>query len=64
MLGWINGSKEIESNLHRKFIEYRVNGEFFQVNQELIDYINGNNEINNWLEIIDNKLMIYKKMKI
>ncbi len=65
LLGYISGNKEIESDLHRKFIAYRTNGEFFSVNQELIDYINKNNVMQNiWLEIQEDKLMIYKRMKI
>jgi hypothetical protein len=65
LLGYVVGNKEKESELHRLFIEYRVQGEFFKVNQELIDYINENNLIQeNYLEIQENKLMIYKKMKI
>lgn len=59
------GNKEKESELHRLFIKYKVQGEFFTVNQELIDYINENNEMKDvWLEILEYKLMIYKKMKI
>lgn len=64
LLGYIFGNKEKESELHRLFIEYRVQGEFFTVNKKLIDYINDNNLIqDNYIEIQENKLMIYKRMK-
>jgi hypothetical protein len=64
LLGYVFGNKEKESELHRLFIEYRIQGEFFTVNQKLIDYINNNNLLyENYLEIQENKLMIYKRMK-
>jgi len=35
----INGGKSLEDNLHNKFKQYRLNGEWFEPAQEILDYI-------------------------
>lgn len=65
LLGYIsNCTKLNEKELHNKFHNLKQTGEFFNINEELIDYININNEIkDNWVEIEDNQIKLYKRMK-
>lgn len=46
LLGYIDGSKKTEHELHTRFEKYRIrmNGEWFQGEPELIDYINEVNQ--------------------
>nr|DAD96867.1 MAG TPA: hypothetical protein [Siphoviridae sp. ct5op20] len=65
LLGYINGTKETEANLHRSFIKYKLrqNGEWFEPSSELLDYINTNNLIPNTFveknELWDNRVMAF-----
>ena len=68
LLGYISGTMQIESDLHKKFNSIRVrnNGEWFYGTDELIDYIN---EVNEWPhkfimrnEYVDNKIMAMDTM--
>lgn len=65
LLGYINGTKETEENLHRSFIKYRLrqNGEWFEPSSDLLDYINENNLIPNTFvdrnELWDNRVMVF-----
>lgn len=65
LLGYINGTKETEANLHRFFIKYKLrqNGEWFEPSSELLDYINTNNLIPNIFveknELWDNRVMAF-----
>ena len=65
LLGYINGTKETEANLHRFFIKYKLrqNGEWFEPSSELLDYININNLIPNTFveknELWDNRVMAF-----
>jgi hypothetical protein len=66
-LGWIEGDKEIEKQLHIKFSEYRIrsNGEWFLGNQKIIDYINEvNQEPNIYIDIVDNKILPLLKLSL
>lgn len=65
LLGYIESEKELEKQLHRQFSQYRLrsNGEWFTIHESLVNFINENNNINVYIDILDNKLMIYKKMK-
>lgn len=65
MLGYIHGSTELEKSLHKKFGQDRIrqNAEWFYPSQELIDFINENNEIkDNYIEFVDNKCWVFKRM--
>lgn len=68
LLGYISGSMQTESDLHKKFNNIRVrnNGEWFNGTDELIDYIN---EVNEWPnkfvmrnDFMDNKIMAMDMM--
>lgn len=63
ILGYINGDKNKEKELHQKFNYLRVQGEWFMPKQELIDYINENNLLMVYIDWLKDKLQIYKKMK-
>jgi hypothetical protein len=65
LLGYIsNCTKSDEKNLHNKFHKLKINREIFKADEELIDYININNEIqDNWVEIENNQIKLYKRMK-
>lgn len=39
LLGWIAGSRDDERDLHQRFAEYRIRGEWFRYTGELIDYV-------------------------
>lgn len=64
-LGWIEGDKEKEKELHIKFSAYRIrsNSEWFLGEQEIIDYINNvNQEPNVFIDIVDNKIIPLLKL--
>jgi hypothetical protein len=46
LLGWIKGDRKKEKELHRQFIKLRLrqNTEWFHPGEELLSYINTNNE--------------------
>ena len=60
LLGWINGDKKKEKELHIKFSQSRVryNAEWFEATTDLIDFINENNlQPNSYVDCIDNQLV-------
>lgn len=66
LLGYIEGDKNKEKELHRKFNKYRIrqNGEWFYGNEEIIDYINMVNEKENSYVIKDDDFGIFVTLKI
>lgn len=67
LLGWIQGDKKIEKELHKRFSNNRVrmSGEWFAPTQDLIQFINDNNlETNCAVDIVDNKVMKLLSLKI
>ena len=59
LLGYIEGDKTVEKELHNKFSSsiVRQNGEWFFPTEDLIDYINKNNLNDNiYVDIIDGKI--------
>ena len=67
LLGWIEGNKEKEKELHRRFSNsrVRVSGEWFAPTPELIQFINDNNlQSNCTVEVIDNQVMRLLSLKI
>lgn len=66
LLGYIEGDKEIEKKLHKKFYSsiIRQNGEWFSPTQDLLDYINENNLNENvFVDIIDNQVVGLFRLK-
>ena len=66
-LGWMEGNKEKEKQLHVMFSRYRIrsNGEWFLGVQEIIDYINKvNQEPNIFIDIVDNKILPLFKLSL
>lgn len=62
LLGWINGDKVKEKELHNVFSRDRIryNGEWFRPSIEILDYINENNlEKNTYVDILDGKVMSF-----
>ena len=60
ILGYVNGDKDVEKSLHKKFYNsiIRINGEWFSPTQDILDYINENNlEDNIYVDIIDGKVV-------
>lgn len=60
LLGYIEGDKNVEKTLHKKFSSsiIRQNGEWFSPTQDLLDYINTNNlDDNIYVDIIDNQVV-------
>jgi hypothetical protein len=70
LLGYVHGDKKLERELHDKFSHLHVNLEWFNVNSELVRYINDNNCMMNWIDLVDDghenssdgRIMIYAKM--
>jgi hypothetical protein len=64
VLGYIFGNKFTEQELHKTFKQYHVHGEWFRPEQDLLDYINNNNELEVYIDWLQDKLQVYKKMKV
>ena len=67
MLGYMKGSLKLENELHKLFgrDRIRLNGEWFYPSDNLIDFINQNNEMKNcYVMIVDDKVQVFKSMKI
>lgn len=59
-LGWINGTIDDEKKLHKQFSNCRIryDGEWFSANDNLLDYINKNNQKpNTYVDWVNGKLM-------
>ena len=66
ILGYISGTKETESNLHKLFHQERIryNGEWFAPSEFILDYINRYNEKpNTIIDYVDGKLMSLLSLK-
>lgn len=68
LLGYIRSDISLEKELHKQFENCRIrhNGEWFDpfTSPDLIHYLNENNDIkDNWIELDDGKVRIYKRMK-
>lgn len=67
ILGWIEGDMNIEKQLHIKFGSSRIrhNGEWFKPTQDLLDYINLNNQKENtYVDIVDDKIIPLLKLSL
>lgn len=62
LLGYIDGGRTKEQELHSQFKQYRVNGEWFRLHQEIVDYINKNTKTNTWIELDSGKTSVLMKM--
>ena len=62
LIGYINGDKSLENILHNMF--ERVSHEWFKPTDSLLDFINDNTLTDNYVEYINDTLMIYKRMKL
>lgn len=62
LLGYItNGDKDLEFQLHGKF--KKVNLEWYEANDDLLRFINTTNDLDVYVAWLEDKLMVYKKMK-
>jgi len=62
-IGYIkNGNLELEKQLHKRFANLHVHGEWFEANIELIQFINSNNDMPVYVDWLDEKLVTYKKI--
>lgn len=68
LLGYIEGDKDTEKMLHKKFFSSlsRMNGEWFSPSQDILDYINDNNlKENTYVDIIDGEVRgLFKLIKV
>jgi hypothetical protein len=53
LLGYISGDLTLEKEIHYIFREFTVRGEWFRVDQTIIDYLNSNTEQSFVVRIID-----------
>lgn len=64
LLGYIDGDKSVEKDIHRMFgyLRVRENGEWFRIYDELVEYLNSmlNDKYIKWDA---NKLLILSKIK-
>lgn len=58
------GTKDLEKQLHKRFQLYKKNLEWFNVSDEILNYINQENDSMVEIGLLNGKLMVYKKMKI
>lgn len=67
LLGYQFGSMDDEKELHARFQKFRIrdNAEWFKPSDELVDFINDNNELKNVFIVWDGcSVMMYKSMKM
>ena len=67
MLGYMKGNLKLENELHKLFGKDRIrpNAEWFYPSDNLIDFINQNNEVENcYVMIVNGIIGVYKSMKI
>lgn len=64
LLGYLEGSKEIERDLQHNFHKYHMQLEWFELNLEIIDFINENTITNTYCELDNGLVRVYRKMKI
>lgn len=60
ILGWIDGDKEKEKELHIKFSNSRIrsNGEWFRPTHDILEYINTyNKKANTYVDFVDGVLL-------
>lgn len=65
ILGWIEGDINLEKRLHAYFDSCRIrhNGEWFYPTDDLLNYINCNNQKKNtYVDFVDGKLMALLKI--
>jgi hypothetical protein len=63
LLGLINDADlELEKQLHKKF--RKINLEWCESSNELLQYINDNNDLNIYVDWLNDRLQVYAKMKI
>ena len=65
LCGYIfNGTYELEQKIHQKFKYAKIRGEWFKPFPCLIDYINTHNDMLVEIAMENEKLYVYKKMKL
>jgi hypothetical protein len=63
ILGLIkSGDINLEKQLHKQFRQ--INLEWHEATNELLTYINKNNDLDVYVDWLDNKLIAYNKMKL
>jgi len=62
LIGSVQGNKNKEHELHKKFQKHKYNSEWFIPSSELISFIN---EISNeyFVEVIGDEIQLFRKMK-
>jgi len=63
LLGYIEGNMKIEKNIRNQFHYLWENLEWLNIDESLIQYINSNNQLDVYVDWLDGKLQVYKKMK-
>lgn len=65
LLGYQEGTKADEKKLHFRFRQYHMQREWFQLSEEILDYINQNTITDTYCDFDDSGILrVYKKMKI
>jgi hypothetical protein len=63
LLGFIEGNLDKERYLQTYFRKYWLSGEWFKLNDFVLDYINSVNLMDCFVDRIDGKIYILRKMK-
>lgn len=61
LLGFEDGDTSKEKELHKRFADTHILLEWFDFSEDLINHIN--NISNYYVDVVNNKIQIYKKMK-
>ncbi len=57
-----SGDLDLEKQLHKQF--HRINKEWYEASEQLLSYINQNNDLEVYVDWLDERLITYYKIKI
>jgi hypothetical protein len=63
LIGVLEGCKKVEKFLHIKFYKYRIDGEWFKLTDEILEYIEANTILDKGIVFVDDKLYLTTKLK-
>lgn len=64
LIGILDGNKDLEFELHRKYAYIKYNLEWFSIDDNLLNELNSRNSLEVYVDWLDNKLICYKKMRL
>lgn len=64
LIGILDGNKDLEFEFHKRYAYLNYNLEWFSIDENLLDEINSKNEMQVYVDWLDDKLIYYKKIKL